>query len=134
VSQQNVDVVRRGWEHFEATGELLEDILAPDFVWVMSTFRGVMDFDDEYRGAAGVRHFLAAWTEPFEEWRITAESFRDVGEMVVAVCRQRARSKSAGVPVDMDLAMVFTVRDGLQTRMEMYSDPDEALKAAGLEG
>jgi hypothetical protein len=30
-------------------------------------------------------------------------------------------------------AQVFTIRDGKQTRMEMYADPDEALKAVGLE-
>jgi hypothetical protein len=29
--------------------------------------------------------------------------------------------------------MVFTLRDGKQARMEMYSDRDEALKAAGLQ-
>ena len=58
MSHENVEIVRRGWEHFEATGELLQDILAPDFVWVMSTFRGVMDFEDEYRGTAGVERFL----------------------------------------------------------------------------
>ena len=37
------------------------------------------------------------------------------------------------MPVDMLLAQVFTLRDGLQTRMEMYADPAEALKAVGLE-
>jgi hypothetical protein len=33
----------------------------------------------------------------------------------------------------MRLAMVFTLRDGLQTRIEMYADPSAALKAVGLE-
>jgi ketosteroid isomerase-like protein len=32
----------------------------------------------------------------------------------------------------MLLAQVFTVRDGRETRMEMYADPAEALKAVGL--
>ena len=71
MSQENVEIVRRGWEHFEATGELLKDILAPDFVWVMSTFRAVMDFEDEYRGMAGVERFLEGWIEPFDQWQIT---------------------------------------------------------------
>jgi ketosteroid isomerase-like protein len=54
------------------------------------------------------------------------------GDKVVGVLRQRGRSKTTGVPVDMLYAQVFTIRDGKQTRMEMYSDPDEALKAVGL--
>jgi len=33
----------------------------------------------------------------------------------------------------MRFAMVFTVRDGLETRMEMYADPAEAFAATGVE-
>jgi ketosteroid isomerase-like protein len=29
--------------------------------------------------------------------------------------------------------LIWTLRDGRVTRVEMYSDPDEALKAVGLE-
>jgi ketosteroid isomerase-like protein len=33
----------------------------------------------------------------------------------------------------MRLAMVFSLRDGLETRMEMYADPAQAMRAVGLE-
>ena len=33
----------------------------------------------------------------------------------------------------MLLAQVWTIRDGKETRMEMYADPAEALTAVGLE-
>jgi hypothetical protein len=33
----------------------------------------------------------------------------------------------------MAFAQVWTLRDGLETRMEMYSDPAEARRALGLE-
>ena len=36
------------------------------------------------------------------------------------------------MPVEMSFAQVFTLRDGKQARMEMYSERDEALEAAGL--
>jgi ketosteroid isomerase-like protein len=48
--------------------------------------------------------------------------------------RQHGRSKTTGLEVDMTLAQVFTIRDGKQTRMEMYADPAEGLRAAGLDG
>jgi ketosteroid isomerase-like protein len=35
--------------------------------------------------------------------------------------------------VEMSFAQVWTLRDGKQTRMEMFSDRDEALRAVGLE-
>jgi ketosteroid isomerase-like protein len=132
VSQENVEIVQRGWEHFLATGEPLEEILAPGFVWDMSTFRDVMGLEPHYEGADGMRRFLREWTEPFEGWQVEVESLRDAGEKVVAICQQHGRAKTSGLPVDMRFAMVFTVRDGLETRMEMYAEPDEALKAVGL--
>jgi hypothetical protein len=39
MSAENVDIIRRGYEEFIATGEPTEDIMAPEFVWDMSTFR-----------------------------------------------------------------------------------------------
>ena len=45
---------------------------------------------------------------------------------------QRGRSNE-GVLVEMSFAQVWTIRDGKQARMEMYSDRREALVAVGLE-
>jgi ketosteroid isomerase-like protein len=36
------------------------------------------------------------------------------------------------MPLEMHFAQVWTFRDGKAARMEMYSDPAEALEAAGL--
>src|SRR5579859_1312039 len=132
MSRANVEVVRRGWEHFFATGEPLEEIAAPDFVWDLSTFRGWPE-QQLYRGPDGTRAFLRDWVGAFDDWSIEVEAMHDAGEKVVCVCRQHGRSKLTGAEVDMRLAQVFTLRDGLQTRMEMYADPREALKAVGLE-
>jgi len=61
-------------------------------------------------------------------------AIHDAGDdRVVGVIRQRGRSKSTGLPVDMRLAQIFTVRDGKLARVELYNDPAEALKAVGLE-
>jgi ketosteroid isomerase-like protein len=133
VSQQNVEVVRTAWEHFLETGEPFEEAMAPDFVWVMSTFRDMVGLQNEYLGADGMRQFMREWTEGFEAWSIEVEDMIDAGDQVITVCTQHARAKASGLTVDMRLAMVFTVRDGLETRMEMYADPAEALKAVGLE-
>ena len=40
MSQENVEGVRRGYEHFRETGDFQEETFAPGFVWDMSTFRG----------------------------------------------------------------------------------------------
>jgi ketosteroid isomerase-like protein len=61
------------------------------------------------------------------------EALHDGGDRVVALMHQHGRSKTAGMPVEMSFAMVWTLRDGREARMDMYSDPDEALEANGLE-
>ena len=60
------------------------------------------------------------------------EALHDAGDMVVAIVRQRGRSKTSGLPVDMAFGQVWTIRDGKSARMEMYADPAEALAAVGL--
>jgi len=133
VSQQNVEIVRRAYEHRRATGDFLEDVLAPEFVWDMSTFRGWPE-QQTYEGIEEARRFIREWTEPFEGWQVEIESIRAAGDdKVVGIMRQRARSRSTGLPIDMRYGQVFTLRDGKETRMEMYADPAEALKAVGLE-
>jgi ketosteroid isomerase-like protein len=131
MSEENVQIVREGFERFMATNEFVADLSTDDFVWDMSNFHGWPE-QQVYEGAAGVGAFLREWLDAWEDWQLEVESLHDAGDKVVALVRQRGISKAAGMPVEMSFAQVFTVRDGKQTRMEMYSDRDEALAAAGL--
>jgi ketosteroid isomerase-like protein len=132
MSQENVEIVRRGYAHRQARGDFLAEVLAPDYVWDMSHFRGWPE-QQTYKGIEEARRFIREWTAAFDDWEIEVVALHDAGgDKVVGVLRQRGRSKTTGVPVDMLYAQVFTIRDGEQTRMEMYADPDEALKAVGL--
>src|SRR5438132_2965199 len=131
MSQENVEIVRRGYEHFAATGDLLAEDAALDFVWDMSKFR---DWPEQqtYEGLEGVRAFLRDWLEAWNDWELEVEAFHDAGDKVVTIVRQRGQSKTSGLPVDMAFAQVWTIRDGKSARMEMYADPVEALEAVGL--
>jgi len=129
MSQENVDAVRAGYERSAATGELGQDWTA-DFVWDVSNLH--WPGQQTYGGADGAQAFLAEWAESWVDWELEPTSFHDAGDQVVVLLRQRARSKSTGMPVEMSFAQVWSFRDGLRSRMEMYADPDEALAAAGL--
>jgi ketosteroid isomerase-like protein len=131
MSAENVDIIRRGYEEFIATGEPTEDIMAPEFVWDMSTFRDWPE-RNTYEGVEGMREFIGDWTAAWEDWRLEVEDLADAGDEVVAIVRQSGRSKTTGLPVDMRFAQLWTLSDGKQTRMRMYADPEEALRAADL--
>jgi ketosteroid isomerase-like protein len=131
MSEGNVELVRRAFAQFQATGDFDPELTDPDYVWDMSTFRG-WPGDREYRGIDGARRFLREWLEAWDNWELELRELHDAGDQVVAIVHQRGRSKAAGLPVEMEFAQVFTLRDGMQVRMEMYADPSEALAAAGL--
>jgi len=131
MSQENVDVVRGGYERFATTGQFSAEIVTPDFLWDMSHFHGWPE-QQVYEGAEGARTFLTEWTAAWDGWELEVEALHDAGEKVVAVLHQRGRSKAAGMLVDMHFAQVWTLSDGKEARMEMYSNPGEALRAVGL--
>ena len=129
MSQENVEIIRRGFEHWMATGEFEE--VDADFVWDMSSFRGWPE-QQIYPGIEGARQFNADWGDAWDDWEVEVDDYIDAGERVVVIVRQRGRSKATGVPVDMRFAQLWTLRDGRGIRMQMYASPEEALEAAGL--
>ena len=131
MSQENLEIVQGGYERFLASGELVADLSTADFVWDMSNFHGWPE-QQVYEGVDGAGAFLSEWVGAWDDWELVVEDLRDAGDKVVALMHQRGRSKESGVPIEMSFAMVWTIRDGKQARMEMYSDRDEALAAAGL--
>jgi ketosteroid isomerase-like protein len=87
-----------------------------------------------YVGAQGADDFFAEWGSAWDDWEVEIEALHDLGDKVPAIVKQRGRSKLSGIPAEMQIAHVWTFRDRKYTRMEMYADPAEALKAVGLEG
>jgi ketosteroid isomerase-like protein len=131
MSEENVELVREGYERFLATGDFVAELATDDFVWDMSNFHGWPE-QQVYEGPDGARDFFSTWLEVWEDWELEVESLHDARDKVVALVRQHGTSKAAGMPVEMSFAQVFTIRDGKQSRMDMYSDREEALASAGL--
>ena len=133
MAMDNMEIVRRGYEHFAATGAMDPELTAADFVWDMSTFRGWPE-QKTYAGLEGARRFLTDWSAAWESWELDLEQLIDAdGDRVLAIVSQRGRSRSSGLTVEMRFAQLWTLREGKQVRMEMYADPTEGRRAAGLD-
>jgi ketosteroid isomerase-like protein len=83
-----------------------------------------------YHGREGFVRFSRDFRDPWEEITFTPERFVDVGDQVAVLGRFEARGRD-GISVGKELGFVFTMRDGLATRITAYTDWDETL--AGLE-
>jgi ketosteroid isomerase-like protein len=134
MSEENVDLLRRAFEYVAKTGEIFREGVHPDLVWDVTTFRGRPGRGGPYVGVDETNEWVADWLGAFEDWSIEIEEVFDAGDQVVTIARQHGEPKHGGPPVEMRVAQVWTFRDGLIARMEMYADREEALEAAGLEG
>jgi ketosteroid isomerase-like protein len=133
MSQENLDLLRRGFEHVSRTGELSPETVQPDFVWDTTTWSSVGGLNlRRCVGLAETNSWLAEWAGAFEDWSLDIEEVFDGGDQMVTFVRQHAKAGHGGPAVEMRFAQVWTFRDGLIARMEMYSERAEALEAAGV--
>lgn len=85
-----------------------------------------------YRGREGVLSALSQNLESFDDLEMVPESFVEEGDQMVVCILLRGRGRVSGVPVEDRLAHRWTIRDGRAVALQVYSDPADALRAAGL--
>jgi ketosteroid isomerase-like protein len=129
MSQENVEVVRRMWEAFlgDDPGSGLS-FCDPQIEW-----DGTNLPDGKIaRGHEAIVEHAMRWAEMWDDWRMEPERFIDAGgDQVILVFRELGRSES-GLQLDERHAELYTVHDGKIVDRKGFSDPDEALEAAGL--
>jgi ketosteroid isomerase-like protein len=140
MSEENVEIVRRVTEGFIAGVERGDFVNAPENVefladgyeWILET--GPVNAERQvWRGREGFLEFIRDWTEDFPDWSARVERLIDAGDdRVVALTSQSATGKGSGVPVELNLGMVFELEDGRIVRIRNYQSHAEALEAAGL--
>ena len=125
MSQQNVDLVRRGFEAFNARDvEALVGACHSDAEWM--PFRAQLE-GIAYRGHDGIRRFVADMDQDWNAFRIDPVEFHDRDARVVVIGRVIAAGRGSGVEVDSLAGFVFDVRDGRIARLVSHSDPAVAL-------
>jgi ketosteroid isomerase-like protein len=128
MSQQNVELVQRGLDHFMATGE-------PDWCTLDEAIE-VHDHDildaGEYRGHEGFGRWLEDWGTAWAAYSFEPEEFIDGGDRIVAVILMTTEGQSSGVETERQDAMVITMRDGRWLRVDYYNNRQQALEAVGL--
>jgi ketosteroid isomerase-like protein len=108
----------------------LEEFFARNAV---TTFSGFMQDESTLRGVDEFLEWRATWMDPYDDWSYEPEKILDAGANRVAVTlHQRGKPRGSDSWVDMHYGLVYTVEEGLISRIEFYATPEEALEAAGL--
>ena len=125
MSQENVEVVRRNYDHLSKTRQPLADVCDEQIEFSFAWMEG--------RGLDGLQQATAQWTSTFEEWHIEARELIEVGpDQVIAIVRDRARAKGSNAEIDNEFAHLWTLRDGLIIRFDAFTERAQPLEAAGL--
>jgi ketosteroid isomerase-like protein len=134
MSQENVEAIRELWEswvnHDDATelGDLT--LMDPEVVYEDDSLPDHVG--ETYVGHDGLRRAWARFAEPWTDFEVDLEWTRGTGNEVVSYHRVRGKGRGSGVEMQADYAYVWTFREGRVVRLRSYSDPTEALEAAGL--
>jgi ketosteroid isomerase-like protein len=131
MSQEQVEVVQSAFDaYFRGDEPALLELVAADVV--ITQFPEQVDVRD-FHGHEGFRQVMAEWIGSWDDWSIEILGARELGDLVLATARQRGRGIVSGAPMDAEATFVFTVREGLIARWQMFSSEEQALKAVGLE-
>jgi ketosteroid isomerase-like protein len=129
MSQENVEIVRRGYEDFNRTGEFDPELF--DHEIEVDNSNAMLDAA-VYRGPEGLREYLSLLREMWKQVRVEPQEFIPVGEEQVIVPIRMIMVGRDEIETVARAASVFTLRDGKVTRVKNYQSKADALEAAGL--
>jgi ketosteroid isomerase-like protein len=129
MSEENVEIVRKAIAYeYDGVGDRAEAeaIFDPDVV--------LNPIDEEpSSGFGAMRSDMERWASAFEDLTVTFEEIIDAGDQVVVVAYHQGRGRTSGVNVDTRFYEVYTLREGKVSRVDEYTERQEALEAAGLQ-
>ena len=132
MSQEKLEIARRALAAVSGGDpEAGQPFFDPSIEWDMS---GVPEWPEKsiYRGAE-VAEFLRLWADSWRDWHFDVTDIREAaGDRVFAAIHEWGIGTESKVGVDQHRYLVCTVRSGHITRVEMFSDREEALEAARL--
>ncbi len=132
MSRENVEILRAFYEAWNR-GDIDHGLtyVAPD----VEVYPGVQapDAETRYLGREGFKDFFVTIaTGPWET--VTAEpkeSIETEDDRILSIDNWRFRGRD-GIEINRELPNLFTFQDGLVSKVEGFTNREEALEAAGL--
>ncbi len=131
MSRENVEIVLGAYARFNA-GEKVPEL----WFWHEDAEYHAAREDpdsDMHRGIDAIRRQFASWLEAYPDLKVEVLDAQGKGDQVLLWVRFIGHGAISGIPLDMELAHLYTMRDGRATRAVEYMDRAEAREAAGLQ-
>ena len=130
MSHENVEIVRAAYARYNA-GERIPEL----WFWHPHAEYHVAREDPDsavHRGIDAIRQQFASWHEAYPDLRVDVLDAEANGDQVLLWVRFVGHGATSGIPIEMELGHLYTMRDGKAAKLVEYMDRNEALEAAGL--
>jgi ketosteroid isomerase-like protein len=129
MSRQNVELLHRALDAFNRRD--LEAFLALMEADVEAVSR-LVAIEGDYRGHDGIRRWWGNLLDAIPDFTIEVVEVRDLGDLTLAVLRNRGHGAGSEIPVEQRLWHVAEWRDQKVVWWSAYETEAEALEAVGL--
>ena len=102
--------------------ETITALSAPDMIFTSTV--------ETHRGPGALLEWMDEGDNAFDDFVVELLEVEEVAGNVVVSMRQRGRGKASGADVDLPFTHVWTLRDGRATRVQSFTDHDEAARYA----
>jgi ketosteroid isomerase-like protein len=128
MSQENVELVRRGIESVHTFWSMLDEYV----IWDLRDWTATPGIDSVVVGRDAVIQASRRYWGTWDDYSVVIEEVLDAGQSVVVITREQGRGKGSGVPVARQNPQLWTFRDRRIIRWESFRTRAQALEAAGL--
>jgi uncharacterized protein len=126
--RQSIEAMKRGYGAIgESNLDAMLEIVDPDVV-----IRDRPESPDPrtYHGHEGARQALESSDETFDGFELVPEDFIVEGDYVIVVLTMRGTGRGSGITLEERIAHQWKVRDGKAVALQVYSDPEDAIRDA----
>jgi ketosteroid isomerase-like protein len=127
MSRENVEAIRGAIRHWIKTG-IDESLVHPDVELDTSTYPAP-DLPPMVHGRREFARFFNDYRATWDTYEAVAADLIDAGDDVVLTLHETVRARGSDTPMERDITLVFTMRDGRIVRAQPFHTTDEALAA-----
>jgi ketosteroid isomerase-like protein len=135
MSEENVEITRRGWNLWLSGGATADavplDYFHEDVEWDLSALP-LVDLPTRGRGRDGLMELFARYFSGWRNYRAEVRELVDAGDDVIIVLHEMVSIGDSDTPLERDVFHVYTYRNRRVSMWRLYETRKEALEATGL--
>jgi ketosteroid isomerase-like protein len=129
MSHENVEIVRRVIDHYNATGDFPWELVHPEILYVIDPPAWLAG---SYCGHPEVKDLLRRTWDVYDEFRFEIDEFIEAPDAVVGLGAAHVRGALSGATAVQPGAAVCRVRDGRVVALRIFLNREDALDSVGL--